>query len=70
MMYYHTCPCCLAHLDPGEICEDCRDAEKAASRAGTSESGIGNKPTIILANPLIKVKGSMKGEIDLDSAAY
>lgn len=31
--YYHTCPRCGAHLDPGEICDDCRDyhqKEKAA----------------------------------------
>lgn len=23
--YYHTCPCCGAHLDPGEHC-DCDDS--------------------------------------------
>lgn len=55
-MYYHTCPHCLAHLDPGEICEDCRDAEKAASGAANTESGIGNKPTIILAQTGREVK--------------
>ena len=35
-MYFRICEC-GSYLDPGEICEECR--EKAASGAGTSESG-------------------------------
>lgn len=27
MSYYSTCPDCGAHLDPGEICEDCQREE-------------------------------------------
>lgn len=61
-MYAYICPDCGAYLDPGEQC-DCN--EKAALRAGTSDGGTGNKSTIILANPLAKVKGPVKGEIDL-----
>lgn len=33
MAYYRTCPRCGAHLDPGEVCDDCRSScqkEKAA----------------------------------------
>lgn len=29
MSYYRTCPGCGVHLDPGEICQDCK--EKAAT---------------------------------------
>ena len=27
MPYYHTCPYCRAHLDPGERC-DCQDEQE------------------------------------------
>lgn len=37
-MYFRVCEC-GAFLDPGEICEDCRQKERAATRAGTSGSG-------------------------------
>ena len=30
MPYYRKCPVCGAALDPGEICTDCQDKEKAA----------------------------------------
>lgn len=40
-MYYHICEC-GAFLDPGEICEECRQKERAATRAGTSGSGNAN----------------------------
>ena len=30
MPYYKTCWLCGANLDPGEICTDCQDKEKAA----------------------------------------
>ncbi|MDY3014500.1 MAG: hypothetical protein SOR61_04795 [Evtepia sp.] len=36
MTYYHTCPQCGAHLDPGERC-DCQDKEKELSGATNAE---------------------------------
>lgn len=33
MTYYRVCPCCGAHLDPGEVC-DCRENEKTPAVAG------------------------------------
>lgn len=30
MSIYRTCPHCGAALDPGEVCEDCAEKEKAA----------------------------------------
>lgn len=33
MSYYRVCPCCGAHLDPGEVC-DCRENEKTPAVAG------------------------------------
>ena len=35
MSYYRTCPGCRANLDPGEICEDCRDKARGARAANT-----------------------------------
>lgn len=35
MSYYRVCPGCRANLDPGEICEDCRDKERSARAANT-----------------------------------
>ena len=35
MSYYRTCPGCRANLDPGEICEDCREKEQSARAANT-----------------------------------
>ena len=28
--YYRTCPECGANLDPGEICEDCKEKDRPA----------------------------------------
>lgn len=28
MPFYRICPICGAHLDPGELCSDCREAEQ------------------------------------------
>lgn len=40
MGYYHTCPRCGAHLDPGERC-DCRGNEKTpVSAANADEGGV------------------------------
>ena len=33
MSYFHTCPRCGAHLDPGEVC-DCKTAADAANIDG------------------------------------
>ena len=38
-MYGRRCACCGCYLDPGEICTDCRDKEKAASGGNDTESG-------------------------------
>lgn len=35
MSYYRVCPGCGANLDPGEICEDCREKERSARAANT-----------------------------------
>ena len=53
MSYYRVCEC-GAFLDPGEICEECK--EKAASEAGTFESGKGQKSTNTVSHPWRNVK--------------
>lgn len=53
MSYYRTCPACGANLDP---CEPCDCKEKAASEAGTSESGKGQKSTNTISHPWRNVK--------------
>lgn len=42
MSYYHTCPICGSHLDPGERC-DCRKENAAVGTRNTSggEGGTG-----------------------------
>ena len=35
MSYYRTCPGCGANLDPGEVCEDCRDKARGARATNT-----------------------------------
>lgn len=37
MSKFKTCPHCGAHLDPGEVCQDCK--EKAAPSAANTEDG-------------------------------
>lgn len=39
MAYYHECPTCGAALDPGEVCEECREKEKAAVGAANTDGG-------------------------------
>ena len=58
MSYYRTCPRCGAHLDPGEICTDCREDEKAlASAANTGEGMVENVLTdVISASSLYETK--------------
>ena len=44
MPYYRVCPTCGAHLDPGEICEDCRrekEKEDAAQDTANIPDGKG-----------------------------
>lgn len=38
MSYYHVCPHCGAHLDPGEVC-DCREKEKPPAGAANTDEG-------------------------------
>lgn len=50
MSFYHTCPRCGAHLDPGEVC-DCRGNEKApAGAANTNEGGVEQNFTTVSAS--------------------
>lgn len=46
-MYFRICEC-GAFLDPGEICEECRQKESAATRAGTSGSGNVNGNDVVI----------------------
>ena len=39
MAYYRRCPTCGAALDPGEVCEDCREQEKAAADDSSIDDG-------------------------------
>ena len=39
MAYYRLCPICGAALDPGEVCEDCREKEEAAAGAANTDGG-------------------------------
>lgn len=50
MSYYHTCPYCGAHLDPGEVC-DYRGNEKApAGAANTGEGEVEQNLTAVSAS--------------------
>lgn len=33
MSYFKTCPICGAHLDPGEVCDDCRNTREQTKGA-------------------------------------
>lgn len=37
MSYYRTCPICGAALDPGEVCGDCRDANREGTTSEQRE---------------------------------
>ena len=39
MSYFRVCPHCGAHLDPGEVCTDCRSKEKAPASAANAGEG-------------------------------
>lgn len=45
MAYYHECPVCGAHLDPGETC-DCEKEEALADREDRQGQGF---PTVVQA---------------------
>ena len=59
--YYRTCPTCGAHLDPGEICEDCREKENAAQGAANTPDGMTESKASKSSNPIAIVAG-MKGK--------
>lgn len=40
MSYFKVCPICGSHLDPGEVCTDCRDKNTPAGAANTDEGGV------------------------------
>ena len=51
MRYFRVCPHCGAHLDPGEVCTDCRSKEKApASAANAGEGGAEQNLTAVSAS--------------------
>ena len=37
MRYFKVCPSCGSHLDPGEVCQDCK--ERAAQGAANTQDG-------------------------------
>lgn len=39
MSYFKVCPICGSHLDPGEVCTDCREKENAAQGAANALDG-------------------------------
>lgn len=40
MAYYRTCPRCGAHLDPGEVCDDCRNSSQKEKAAFASNQEV------------------------------
>ena len=46
MSYYRTCPGCGANLDPGEVCEDCRDNARGARATNTDAPQSRDRKTI------------------------
>ena len=40
MSYYKVCPNCGAHLDPGEVCTDCREKKTAASAPNADDGKV------------------------------
>lgn len=61
MSYYRVCPGCRANLDPGEICEDCRDKERSARAANTDapqqRKGITNMINFTMNAPIAQEEG-------------
>lgn len=41
MSYYRTCPICGAALDPGEVCGDCRDANREGTTSEQRDTALG-----------------------------
>ena len=55
MAYYRRCPICKAALDPGEICTDCQDKEKAAPDAANIEGGqVENGLPTNISTPIVQ----------------
>lgn len=56
MAYFRVCPTCGAALDPGEVCEDCREKEKTAADAMNTDGG--------------EVQGDLTGPLRLHDNRY
>ena len=64
-MYYHVCPSCGSHLDPGEKC-DCTNIKKETNPQPRERplTKTSNSTTVSLSTPKAKVKvprGCMNG---------
>lgn len=55
MSYYRICPCCGAHLDPGERC-DCWDNEKTAASSAKADDGKVEQNLPLFPPPMIHEK--------------
>lgn len=49
MSYFRTCPCCGAHLDPGEVC-DCK--RNAALSVTSTQSGKAEQIVHLIPPPV------------------
>ncbi len=58
MPYYHECPECGLNLDPGEICQDCK--EKTATGAGTPVAASSTKAKPCITNKISLTKENVK----------
>lgn len=54
MSYYRTCPGCRANLDPGEVCEDCRDKARGARAANTDAPQAQDMKSIYITISVLK----------------
>ncbi len=72
MAYYRICPDCGAHLDPGESCEDCREAAADFPTYGNLRRGNSdmyrNLRTRKAARTLERLDG--KGETGIASPCF
>ena len=59
MPYYRTCPHCGAHLDPGEICDDCRTETEKDAHPPTKhcERLYHQRPPKRTVSPILHSKG-------------
>ena len=59
-MYYRKCPTCGANLDPGEICQECREKESAAPGVADREGGDVGVPQALLVYQKTRRKSNGK----------